>query len=553
MKPKSIKRLSAQALRQDEKARSAQQKTVRTTYSVKDSFENFQASLGLGTENLMSASSYGFNPISRNRTLLEWIHRGSWLGGVAIDIIPDDMTRAGVSILGDMDPEDEQRLQQEAVSTGVWSALNDSIKWARLYGGSIAVMMIEGQDMSTPFRLESVGKNQFKGLLIFDRWMVEPSLNDIVQEPGPNIGLPKYYFVNTTAPALVGKKIHYSRCTRFEGVRLPYWQRVTENLWGISVLERLYDRMVAFDSTSTGAAQLVFKSYLRTYKIKDLREIISAGGDALIGLLKTIQFMRVQQSIEGITLLDAEDEMETLTQPAFSGLADIMLQFGQQISGALQMPLVRLFGQSPAGLNSSGDSDLRTYYDGILQQQTRYMLEPVRTIYRAMAQSMGIKVDETFGVQFNPLWQLSAEEKATVAKTIGETVQSMNSAGLISDKTALLEIKASSQVTGVGTTITNEEIEAADDVPAPSAEALGPAGEGGGLPAGEENPDEPSQKSKDAAGEPKLSKAQVNYVEASTKPTHCSLCKYFRGPNACGIVAGEIAAAGGCDLFHARH
>jgi uncharacterized protein len=494
---KSIKRVAAQTRKQEDAALMMGKKKIpsRKTSSVQDSFQNFQASLGIGTDNLTSSSNYSFNPITRNRIILEWIHRGSWLGGVAIDLIADDMTRAGISILGDMEPEDEQALKQASVATGVWNAFNDAIKWARLYGGSIAVTMIEGQDLSTPFRLETVGKGQFKGLLVLDRWMVEPSLEDIVQEMGPSLGMPKYYFVNTSAPAIVGKKIHYTRCARFEGVRLPYWQRLTENLWGISILERLYDRMVAFDSATTGAAQLVYKAFLRTYKIEGLREIISAGGDALQGLVKQIQFMRQQQSIEGITLLDGKDEFEATVHQAFGGLSDILVQFAQQIAGALQIPLVRLLGQSPAGLNSTGESDLRTYYDGILQQQNRYMLEPVRTVYLAMAKSIGIKLDESFGIEFNPLWQLSEEEKANVAKITWETIQSANSSGLLSDQTALREMKTSSQKTGIGTSITEEEIEAADDVPAPKGESLMPGAEGG-VGEGEEDPAEPSQKSK---------------------------------------------------------
>jgi len=69
---------------------------------TQDSFQNFEMNLGIGSNNPMSSSTYGFNPITRNRTLLEWIYRGSWLGGVACDIKADDMTRGGVDILGNL-------------------------------------------------------------------------------------------------------------------------------------------------------------------------------------------------------------------------------------------------------------------------------------------------------------------------------------------------------------------------------------------------------------------------------------------------------------------
>ncbi len=174
--------------------------------------------------------------------------------------------------------------------------MGDNIKWANLYGGSIAVVLIDGQDPSTPLRVETVGKNKFKGLTIFDRWMVDPDLQHLVTEYGPHLGLPEYYRVVADAPAMRGQRIHYTRCIRLEGVRLPYWQRVMENLWGLSVFERLYDRMVAFDSATMGAAQLVYKSFIRTYKIDGLHEAATTAGDALVGISKRVELMRKYQA-----------------------------------------------------------------------------------------------------------------------------------------------------------------------------------------------------------------------------------------------------------------
>jgi phage-related protein (TIGR01555 family) len=425
--------------------------------------QNFAANFGIGTDNLLSATTYGFNPITRNRILLEWIHRGSWLGGVAVDVVADDMTRAGVDTRGDIKPDDIEHLERAVTTFGIWSAVSDGIKWSRLYGGSIVVMLIDGQDVSTPLRLDTVTKNQFKGLLPFDRWMVEPSLNDLITDMGPDLGMPKYYTVNSTGPALNGKKIHYSRCLRLEGIRLPYWQRMMENLWGISILERLYDRMVAFDSATTGAAQLVYKAYLRCYKIDGMREIIAAGGPGEQNLLKFTDFMRRLQSIEGITLIDAKDDLAAMAQPSFAGISDALVQFGQQLGGALQIPLTRLFGQSPVGMNATGESDLRTYYDGIKQQQNRWLLVPITRIYRALAQSEGINLPEGFALDFRSLWVLSDQDKAAIATSDTNAVTAAFNAGIISPQTALKELKQLSKVSGRFTNITDKDIKAASE------------------------------------------------------------------------------------------
>lgn len=455
----SIRSVVRDAKREDASAR----KSLLSAAST-DSFVNFAHKLGVGADNPLTSGTYGYNPITRNRTLLEWIHRGSWLGGVAVDLIADDMTRAGIDFTCEMEPDDSEAVEHAATDMNIWPQINETIRWGRLYGGCLGVLLIDGQDPKTPLRVETVGKDQFKGLLTLDRWMVEPSLGDLVTEYGPCLGLPRYYSVQSNAPALRGQTIHYSRVAfRLTGVELPYQQRLTENLWGISVLERLYDRMIAFDSASTGAAQLVFKSYLRTLKIEGMRDIVAAGGQMLNGLMQYTEVMRRYQGIEGITLLDTKDEFEVQASGSFSGLDDVLIQLGQQLSGALQIPLVRLFGQSPAGLNSTGESDIRTYYDHITQQQNKTLKTGTAVVYKLVAQSKGITLPDNFAIDFRSLWKLDEVQKADIAGRITTAVTAASDGGLIGRQTALRELRQSSRTSGVFSNITSECIDAADD------------------------------------------------------------------------------------------
>lgn len=453
----SIRQQALDAKREDKKLRKAW-----ADIGTRDSFQNFEANLGMGTNNMMASSTYGFNPITRERTLLEWIHRGSWLGGVAVDKIANDMTREGVTIKGELKPDLIDAIEEFIEAYNIWPQTNETVKWSRLYGGAVGVYLVEGQKFSTPLRIETVGRNQFKGICVMDRWMLNPSLGDLVTDFGPHLGLPKYYTVTAGSVALRGEKIHYTRLFRLDGVKLPIWQRQTENLWGVSVLERLYDRMIAFDSATTGAAQLVYKAYIRTYKIDGLRDIIAAGGDTLAGLVKYVDMMRRFQSIEGITLLDKEDEYEQMTHGAFSGLNDVLMQLAGQCAGALDMPLVHLMGESPGGLGSNGNSEMRTYYDGIKQQQKSTLGTPIVYIYRMAAQSLGIKIPKGFGIEFNSLYKLNEIEKATIAVQDTERARIAQEGGLVRQSTVQKELKQSSDITGRWTNVSQEEIAATE-------------------------------------------------------------------------------------------
>lgn len=506
MAKQSIKAAARDAKRADQQARKAVSllpdgtALSGTTY---DSFLNLAQNLGVGADNPLTSSTYGFNPITRNRTLLEWIHRGSWLGGVAVDTMADDMTREGVETFNDLPPDANENIEATVTRLKVWEQINETIKWGRLYGGAIAVALIDGQDPRQPLRRDLVGPGQFRGLITLDRWMLEPSLEDLVTEYGPNLGLPRYYRVGPNAPALRGEAVHYSRVmVRHTGVQVPYQQRLTENLWGISVLERLYDRMIAFDSASTGAAQLIYKSYLRTIKIDGLRDIVAAGGAPMKGLHAYVDVMRRFQGIEGITMLDKLDDFEAQQHGAFSGLDSALSQFAQQLSGALEIPLVRLFGQSPSGF-STGDTDLRNYYDKIKQQQEREIFSGVSAVYEMAARSNGIQVPPNFGVTFRPLWQMTDKEKAEVTSSVTTSVTSAMDSGLIGRKTGLKELRSISRVTGIFTNITDETIEAADDeVEPPGIESMGLPGLPGMPPLGNQPGDENETGQEGPTGQP---------------------------------------------------
>lgn len=443
-----------------------------------DSFSNFEARVGVGTNNQSAASTYTFDFISRNRVQIEAMYRSSWIVGAVVDCIAEDMTRAGITINSDLSPEDGKKLDQAFDSLGIWDGLCDNGKWARLYGGSIAVMLIDGQKMDTTLNIDSIGPDQFKGLLILDRWLVQPTLNDLVTDFGPDMGMPKFYDVVADSMALKRQRIHHSRVLRMDGVTLPYWQRIAENLWGQSVIERLFDRLVAFDSTTQGTAQLVYKAHLRTYGVEGLREIIATGGPALEGLIKQIEMIRRFQSNEGVTLMDSKDTFET-HQYAFAGLRDVLLQIGEQLSGAAETPLTRLFGQSPGGLNSDGDGQMKQYHEGINAKQERRLRRGLTLLIEVMARSVLKKpMPDGWSFVFNTLQKMSDSEKSDVGQKTTAAVLDAYDAGVIDQTTALKELKQASEVTGLFSNITDDMIKEAENAP-PKVSELEPTADPG--------------------------------------------------------------------------
>lgn len=436
-----------------------------STAYVGDSFVNASQRLGVGSGGQMDGSTYTYNNLTLNRVLLENAYTTSWIVGAAIDAPADDMTRSGVIIDSTLEPKAENLLYAAMRDLEIWQRLGDCERWSRLFGGCIGYLMINGQNPATPLRIDTIGKGQFKGIMPFDRWVATPDAGRVVTEMGPSMGLPAYYRVAADVSRGIprGLVIHHSRCIRFDGLKLPYFRRAIYQMWGASVIERLWDRLLAFDSATMGAAQLVFKAHLKTLSVENYRNLVANGGKMFEGFVSQVDHMRQFQNTDAISVIDAKDKFETHTYN-FAGLDDILMQFGQQLGGALEMPMTRLFGQSPAGLNSTGEGDLRTYYDNTAKKQNTTLRRPVTIIFDVLARSvLGAPLPDGFTFNFTPLWQLAGKDKAEAGKVTTEAISTAYDKGLITQKVGMQELRASSRETGLFSNITDADIDAAED------------------------------------------------------------------------------------------
>ncbi|QHP55018.1 DUF1073 domain-containing protein [Pectobacterium carotovorum subsp. carotovorum] len=438
------------------KRRSGAQQPVATV----DGYNNFTAKLGANTQNIQSGGTYTPGYITRNRVMLEFAYRSSFLVGAGVDAMADDMTRKGISISSQLKSGQKGKIETFWDEIGIWDGINDTLKWSRLYGGAVLVVLIEGQDMSTPLKLDRIKEGQFKGVMCLDRWMVTPTYSDLVTDYGPHFGKPKYYKVVVSQQGIPPWRIHHSRLIRMEGDTLPFQQAQTENGWGMSVVERIFERIEAFDTATVGATQLIHKAHLRTYSIEGLRKVLALPDDnpAKVGLMKHMDMIREFQTIEGMTLMDKSDDFATHSY-SFAGVADVILRFAEQVSGATGIPLVRLFGQSPAGFNT-GDGDLENYYSRVNSLQERRLRRHIRWLLDISWRSQfGEPLPDDFTFEFNKLWEMSDVDRATMANNVVTALATAVRDVGMSQHAALNDLRNLADVIGIGGSITDKDIE----------------------------------------------------------------------------------------------
>lgn len=450
-----------------------------------DAFSNVLARLGAGTPNLLEGTEYSLQRMSRDFNTLNALYRESWIVRRIIDVIPADMLKNWITITSGLDPDVEKRLSLTLRRTQLIDKLKRGMQWGRLYGGALGVMLVkhQGYDLSQPLQLDWIMPGDFAGLLIFDRWNgVNPSSELIEDISEPDYGYPKYYTV--TDPAGGGSvKIHHSRVIRFTGNTLPFWEEIAEMQWGASVVESIFDELRKRDNVSWNIAQLTFMANIRVLKMQDLGQLLaSTDNESQAELLRTLEAQNMLLNNMGMQVMDAADGLET-HQYTFGGLADCYQQFIMDISGAAEIPVTRLFGRSPSGLNATGESDLQNYYDMIAEKQESYLRPILNKVLPPFIISTLGSLPDDFDFEFDPVAEPSDKERADLAKCGTDNVVAAYNAGLISQRTALKELKQQSERTGVWTNITDEDIAKASE----TVEVPGEMG-GGLLGLGEDGP-----------------------------------------------------------------
>lgn len=429
-----------------------------------DAFSNVLARLGHGTPNLMEGTEYPLTRLTQNYQLMNSLYRSHWIIRKIIDTIPEDMTRNWVTITTQLPPDEIRKLDKLWRVRRVRQKILTGLKWGRLYGGAVGLIMIEGHDdvLHQPLDFDTIMPGAFKGLMILDRWAgVFPSPELVEDIDDPEFGLPESYQV--TMDEGKTEQVHHSRIVRFIGRELPYWEKLAEVHWGASEVEVVFDELKKRDNTSWNIAQLIFLANLRVLKMGDLGELLAIGDEhSQKDLYNTLQAQNWLMSNMGMYLLGKDDDFAT-HQYSFSGLNDIYESFMLDIAGACQIPVTKLFGRAPAGLNATGENDMQNYYE-IVQQQQESTLGPILDkLLPIMCMSEFGAIPDDLDYIFNPIRTPDDKEVADLADKKTKSIIETYNAGLISQKIAMKELKQMSDTTGMFSNITDEDIENADE------------------------------------------------------------------------------------------
>lgn len=379
---------------------------------LSDKLVNFVANLG--TERDKAAGNF-YAPVLLTDEQLQNAYRFAWMPRKIISIPAKDATRRWRG--WQADKRQIQAIEGEENRLQVKAKTREALTKARLWGGAAIFIGTGDRDTSKPLDPDRLGKGGIKYLTVMSRRELSATEQDR-DVMSPNYGKPKAYRLGGSAI-----EIHPSRLVIFTGADIPDPDLASGNQfgWGDSVLQSAFEAVQQGDGTMANVASLIFEAKVDIIRIPDFMQGMN-DKEYEKKLLERFRLAAMAKGINGTLLLDKEEEYDSKSA-SFSTLPDIIDRFLQAVCAAADIPATRFLGQAPAGLDATGESDLRNYYDNIQSSQELDITPAMSVLDECLVRSaLGSRPPEIHYV-WNSLWQTTAKERADIGKTTAETIK----------------------------------------------------------------------------------------------------------------------------------
>lgn len=169
---------------------------------------------------------------------------------------------------------------------------------------------------------------------------------------------------------------------------------------------------------------------------------------------------------QGLFLLDKDAEEFSNVSTPLSSLDKLQAQAQEHMAAPSRIPLVKLFGITPAGLNASSEGELQAFNESLSSDQEAHASPVMEALIKLAQLNLWGAIDENIGWKWNPIKHLDKVEEATADKMKAEADSIRINDGII-DPSEVREVLANDETSPYHGIDPN-------DVPEPPEPELGP-------------------------------------------------------------------------------
>jgi hypothetical protein len=251
-----------------------------------------------------------------------------------------------------VDEKDLSALRQLDVAYKLKANMVEFIRFGRCFGIRHALFLVDGIDYELPFNPDGVKKGSYHGISQIDPYWISPEL-DISAASNPTD--PAFY--EPTWWRVNGQRIHKSHFVIVKGSEVPDILKPTYFYGGVSVPQKIYERVYAFERTANEAPMLAMTK--RTTAIHTDLAQAEANSPAFFERINLWAYLRDNY---GIKVLGEEEQIEQF-DTSLTDLDAVIMTQAQIVAAEANVPATKLLGTTPKGFNSTGEYEESSYHE----------------------------------------------------------------------------------------------------------------------------------------------------------------------------------------------
>jgi uncharacterized protein len=340
------------------------------------------------------------------------------------ETIADESTRKWIEIKSKSDDAGQADriadLEAEMKRLGVRRAFNTVSRHDGFFGRA-HLYLDTGDTDDRPELMKSLGttpkeikrklsKGQLRALKTVEPVWCYPARYDAADPLKDNWYRPESWFVN-------GKEVHSSRLLPFVGREVPDLMKPSFSFGGLSLSQMIKPYVDNWLETRQSVNDII-KAFSVMVLKTDLSGLLQSGGAELDRRIAVFNNYRNNKGVMAIS--KADEDFANVAAPLGS-LDKLQAQAQEHMAAPPRIPLIKLTGITPSGLNASSDGELRAFDERQHGYQESFYEPHLGYVFKLVQINLWGEVDEDLEYRFKPLFELNEEQQANVDKIKAET------------------------------------------------------------------------------------------------------------------------------------
>lgn len=354
-----------------------------------------------------------------------------WLVDKACTIPAEDAIRNGYEITvndgSDVDEKVLDEIKKQNKKFKLDQNMLQYVRFGRIFGIRVAIFKIKSNDpkyYEKPFNLDGITPGSYIGISQIDPYWMSPELNDeAVTDPS------SMDFYEPTYWNIGGVKYHKSHLVIMRNSEVADILKSTYFYGGISVPQKIYERIYAAERSANEAPQLLLTKRTIVYKTIIAQALANqASFESRVAF--TTQFM----DNYGVRVVDNKDEVVHI-DTALGDIDNLIMTQYQLVAAIAGIPADKLIETAPKGFNATGEYQQKNYHESLESIQTHH-LNPlaerhvdilIRSVICPMFDISPFEVELSWAT----LNSVDAKEQAEINKMDAETSAILVTAGAV--------------------------------------------------------------------------------------------------------------------------